>query len=217
MRIFQFLNPLILTILAAGLVLPGCQTYTATIPAQSPTVDVPEAPGIASPLPAASSTPEEETMSPVPFAITSPAFSNGAAIPVRHTCSGEDLSPRLEWAGAPPGTKRLALIVEDPDAPAGNFIHWVLYNIPPELAALEEGLSTDATLPGIGLQGKSGFGRSGYGGPCPPPGKAHRYYFRLYALDLSSDLPAGLNAEKLKKAIAGHILAQAEWMGTFKR
>ena len=149
--------------------------------------------------------------------ITSPAFDDGKPIPKKFTCQGENVSPTLTWSGIPAGTKSLALVTEDPDAPSGIFIHWVLYNMQPGLSGLPEKVQAAPQVAGTGTQGSSGFGRPGYGGPCPPPGKAHRYYFKLYALDLDPQLPAGLNAAGLQKQMAGHILAQAQWMGTFQR
>lgn len=153
------------------------------------------------------------------LALTSPAFNPGAAIPKKYSCQGENISPALDWSGAPQGTKSFALIVDDPDAPIGTFVHWVLYNLPADLNELPEGASTAkspaANLPPGSAQGKSGFGRSGYGGPCPPTG-THRYFFHFYALD-TTFTSAGMDKSALLKAMAGHILAQAELMGTYKR
>lgn len=151
------------------------------------------------------------------FSISISAFANEGYIPARYTCSGINISPAIQISNPPQGTTSLALIVEDPDAPSGLFIHWVLYNIPPILTALPEGLKPGPQLAGIGTQGKSGFGSNGYGGPCPPPGTPHHYHFRTYALDLGPDLPAGLTASQLKARINGHILAETDWIGLFKR
>lgn len=148
---------------------------------------------------------------------SSTAFTNGGSIPVKHTCDGEDLSPALQWGELPPGTQSLALIVEDPDAPIGLFVHWVFYNIPPTLTGLPEGVSKVAQVSGTGTQGISGFGRTGYGGPCPPRGNPHRYFFKLYALDLAPDLAANFSRAKLLAKMQGHILGEAEWMGTYGR
>lgn len=154
-----------------------------------------------------------------PLLLTSKAFKPGAAIPIQYTCQGENISPHLAWSGAPQGTQSFALILDDPDAPSGTFVHWVVYNLPADTSELPEGASTAKTpfanLPKGAAQGKTGFNRVGYGGPCPPSG-THRYFFHLYALDttftnLSMDKPA------LLKAMAGHILAQGELMGTFKK
>lgn len=145
------------------------------------------------------------------FPISSTSFEMGGMIPSKFTCSGENRSPALSWKDLPAGTRSLALIVEDPDAPSGNFIHWVLYNLPASVSQLAEG------NPGAGTQGTNSFSKAGYGGPCPPPGPAHRYYFRLFALDLDPTLPGNLKAADLRKQIQGHILGEAEWMGKYGR
>lgn len=156
------------------------------------------------------------TTEEVPMAIelTSPAFQHGQPIPRRHTCDGEDISPALNWRNIPPGTKSLALIMDDPDAPRGTWSHWVIFNIPPEVTGLPE-LRAGATA-GLGLDGKNSWGRRGYGGPCPPQG-THRYFFRLYALDTLLRLQAGAVREEVLKAMEGHVLAQGELMGTYSR
>lgn len=154
------------------------------------------------------------------FALTSPAFSAGGPIPARHTCEGDDVSPALRWTAPPVGTKSLALIVEDPDAPDPAapkriFVHWVLYNLPPDTGTLPEGVSATA-LPAGTRRGTSDFGRTGYGGPCPPIGR-HRYFFRLSALDTAlPDLGAATKKE-LTAAMQGHVLATAELMGTYQK
>jgi uncharacterized protein (TIGR00297 family)/Raf kinase inhibitor-like YbhB/YbcL family protein len=145
------------------------------------------------------------------------AFQNGGDIPQDFTCEGANRSPEITWSGVPTAARSLALIVSDPDAPMGTFIHWVLYNLPPGQTNLAAGQPKMAQLPGGGTQGVNGYPHTGYDGPCPPPGKAHRYYFRLYALDLAPDPPAGLTASQLEKKMLGHILAQGEWMGKYKR
>jgi Raf kinase inhibitor-like YbhB/YbcL family protein len=145
------------------------------------------------------------------FKLSSPSFADGAAIPARHTCDGENLSPRLTWSGTPEGTRSLALVVDDPDAPRGTFTHWVAYDIPPETAELGEG----ATL---GTQGRNSFGGTGYGGPCPPPGDdAHRYRFTLYALDLPSVPLKNGTREELEAKIDTHVLATARLVGKYQR
>ena len=150
--------------------------------------------------------------------ISSPSFKDGQPIPVKFSCLGENVSPALAWSDVPPGAKSLALITEDPDAPSGTFTHWVMYNIPPTLSGLPEKVTPTAVAPGgMGTQGTTSFGRSGYGGPCPPAGQPHRYLFKVFALDLSPQLPPGLNSAALQRSIQGHILAQAQWMGTFQR
>lgn len=147
----------------------------------------------------------------------SPAFADGEAIPVRYTCDGADRSPPLRWGPPPPGTRSLALVVDDPDAPRGRFVHWLLYRIPPERTALPEGVPTEPMVAGLGVQGRNDFGRIGYGGPCPPPGPPHRYRFTLYALDIDPDLPPGASAAAVEQALQGHILAQGSLTGRYGR
>lgn len=149
--------------------------------------------------------------------ISSPAFQEGKPIPTQYTCDGEDLSPPLKWSKVPEGTKSLALISEDPDAPAGIWVHWVLYNLPPTITELPEGMPTQEVLPNGAKQGINDFKRIGYGGPCPPPGKPHRYFFKLYALDTELDLKPGATKQELLRAMEGHILAEGQLMGTYQR
>lgn len=150
--------------------------------------------------------------------LSSPAFPKGGPIPRKYTCDGEDVSPPLNWSGVPPGAKALVLIMEDPDAPIGVFTHWVLYNIPPSLTGLPEGVPKRPEVEGIGLQGVNDFGRVGYGGPCPPRGHGpHRYFFRLYAVDSQLPLRPRAKKEEALAAIRGHVLAEAEYMGTYQR
>jgi Raf kinase inhibitor-like YbhB/YbcL family protein len=145
------------------------------------------------------------------FELSSDSFDHGEPIPVRHTCSGEDRSPRLAWSLTPEGTRSLALLLHDPDAPSGDFVHWLVWNINPGDDGIEEGAAAPR-------EGTNGFGNLGYSGPCPPPGVGpHRYFFRLYALDTELDLEAGATRDKLEDAIEGHALAEAELMGTFER
>ncbi|HYB90264.1 MAG TPA: YbhB/YbcL family Raf kinase inhibitor-like protein [Candidatus Binataceae bacterium] len=149
--------------------------------------------------------------------LTSPAFADGAAVPADFTCTGADRSPRLAWTGAPAATKSFALIVEDPDAPMGTFIHWVVYDLPPATSALGEGVPKIAHLPQGGMQGVNSFGRVGYNGPCPPAGKVHHYHFRLYALDSAFDPGAGSDAAAVEEAMRGHVIASTDLVGTFSR
>jgi Raf kinase inhibitor-like YbhB/YbcL family protein len=151
----------------------------------------------------------------MPFRITSPAFADGSAVPVRHTCDGENLSPRLTWSGAPDTTRAFALIVDDPDAPRGTFTHWVLYDIPPETTELAEGIQGGS----IGISGTNSFGKTGYGGPCPPPGdEAHRYRFTLHALDLPSfALSPPVTREDLDAKLTTHVLATTQLIGKYQR
>ena len=149
--------------------------------------------------------------------LKSPAFKNGEFIPAKYTCKGKGVSPPLEWGGLPEGTKTLALICDDPDAPMGTWVHWVLYDMPADKKSLPEAVKKDDILDDGSKQGMTDFGRPGYGGPCPPPGAAHRYFFRLYALDSKLDLKPKLTKKKLLDAIEGHIIEKAELMGKFKR
>jgi len=148
--------------------------------------------------------------------LKSSAFSQGRAIPSKYTCEGQDVSPPLTWTETPPGTKSLALIADDPDAPMGTWVHWVVYNLPPATRQLPEEFPTDGRLPDGTIQGKTDFGRTGYGGPCPPSG-THRYFFHLFALDTTLTLPSASTAKQLKAAMQGHILAEAQLMGTYRR
>ncbi|HJZ74104.1 MAG TPA: YbhB/YbcL family Raf kinase inhibitor-like protein [Vicinamibacterales bacterium] len=143
--------------------------------------------------------------------VSSPAFSNGSEIPRKYTCDGQNAAPPLEWSGAPGGARSLAVICDDPDAPSGTFTHWVLYDIP----ASSDGLPERSTA---GSPGLNSFGKTGFGGPCPPKkDDAHHYHFHVYALDLDSLGPAGLSKEAALKAMRGHILAEGEVVGTYKR
>jgi Raf kinase inhibitor-like YbhB/YbcL family protein len=149
--------------------------------------------------------------------ITSPAFKDGDPIPKKYTCDAENVSPPLEWSDLPEGTKSVAIICDDPDAPIGTWVHWVLYGLSPTQSSLEERVPAKDVLPGDVRQGRNDFKRFGYGGPCPPPGKAHRYFFKIYALDVDTDLEPGASKKQLRKAMEGHILAQGQLMGTYQR
>ena len=154
------------------------------------------------------------------LSLSSPAFAHGTAMPARFTCQGEDLSPPLETSGAPPGTKSLALIVDDPDAPDPAapqmvYVHWVLYDLPPQTVALAEGLAPDRMPTGT-QKGLNDWNRTGYGGPCPPIGR-HRYFHKLFALDCVLGDLGTLRKNELLAAIEGHVLARAELMGTYQK
>jgi Raf kinase inhibitor-like YbhB/YbcL family protein len=145
------------------------------------------------------------------FALSSEVFTHGGEVPRRHTCEGEDVSPRLSWGEPPPGTRALALIVDDPDAPVGTFTHWLAWNIDPVVGGLREGEAPAS-------EGRNDFGRRGWSGPCPPRGHgAHRYYFRLYALDAELDVGRRAGRRELERALSGHVLATAELMGIYER
>jgi Raf kinase inhibitor-like YbhB/YbcL family protein len=150
------------------------------------------------------------------FEITSPAFSNGASIPLKYSCKGSDITPALRWADPPYGALSFALIMDDPDAPMGTWVHWVIFNIPASARGLQEATPTDAKLNDGSLQGITSAGRHGYHGPCPPSG-THRYFFKLYALDMVLSLSTNADKTKLLAAMQGHILANAELMGTFSK
>ena len=145
------------------------------------------------------------------LAISSPAFSDGGPIPRAHTCDGADLSPPLTWRGVPAGAKQLALIVDDPDAPGRVWVHWVLYGLGASVSGLPAGLAKD------GVQGINDFRRLGYGGPCPPPGPAHRYVFTLYTLDTELKLPPGATKDVLLAAMKGHVLEEAKTIAKYGR
>jgi len=151
------------------------------------------------------------------FSITSTAFPNGGNIPRKFTCDGADASPELSWTTPPSGTQSLALIADDPDAPVGNWTHWVLYDLPAGTASLPEDVPKSEELPNGARQGRNDFRRIGYGGPCPPPGKPHRYFFRLYALNSKLNLKPGATKADVEKAMEGHVLAKAELMGKYAR
>ncbi|MBI2488022.1 MAG: YbhB/YbcL family Raf kinase inhibitor-like protein [Deltaproteobacteria bacterium] len=148
--------------------------------------------------------------------IKSTVFEEGGMIPRQYTCDGKNVSPPLKWSFVPEGTKSLALIVDDPDAPVGVWVHWVLFDLPPDTKELNENIPAQETLTDGAKQGKNDFGKIGYGGPCPPD-DTHRYFFNLYALDVEINLQPGITKGELLKAMEGHILAQGELMGRYKR
>jgi Raf kinase inhibitor-like YbhB/YbcL family protein len=151
------------------------------------------------------------------LAISSPDFPPGGDIPRKYTCDGADASPALSWSGAPEGTRSFALIAEDPDAPAGTWVHWVYYDLPASTGGLPENVGKVDEPPTGGHQGRNDFRRVSYGGPCPPPGKPHRYFFRIFALDRTLDLEPGATRKEVERAMQGHVLAQAELMGKYGR
>jgi len=148
--------------------------------------------------------------------ITSAAFEEGGMIPEKYTCDGMDISPPLAWTSIPDGTKTLALICDDPDAPVGTWVHWAVFNIPVSIEEMPEGVPPERDLESGAKQGMNDFRKIGYGGPCPPSG-THRYYFKFYALDIELDLEAGATKAQLLKAMEGHILAEGQLMGRYKR
>ncbi|UCE97149.1 MAG: YbhB/YbcL family Raf kinase inhibitor-like protein [Dehalococcoidia bacterium] len=151
------------------------------------------------------------------LSISSPTFNDGEKIPAKFTCDGQDISPQLDWSGIPKGTESLTLIVEDPDAPGGIFTHWMIFNISPDNKGLSEATPAMPKLPDGSLQVDNDFGRMGYGGPCPPPGKPHRYHFTLYALDRKLDLAIGSSRNQVLNGIKNQILAKGRLTGIYQR
>lgn len=153
---------------------------------------------------------------PMELKLTSSAFKDGDLIPKKFTCDDRDISPPLAWSAPPEGTKSFALIMDDPDAPVGTWVHWVLFNVPPGTRELPENVAPEKTLAFGERHGRNSWGRFGYGGPCPPGG-THRYFFKLYALDTTLNLQPGATKADVEKAMQGHILAQGQLMGRYKR
>ena len=151
------------------------------------------------------------------FELTSSAFKAGDTIPRKYTCDGADVSPPLTWADPPAGTAGFALVTDDPDAPVGTWVHWVLYDLPAAARVLPEGVPGEATLKDGGHQGTNDFRKIGYRGPCPPRGTPHRYFFKLYALDAALGLAPGATKQAVVKAMEGHLKGQAELMGRYGR
>ncbi|HOT91567.1 MAG TPA: YbhB/YbcL family Raf kinase inhibitor-like protein [Anaerolineae bacterium] len=185
--------------------LVGCVTLVSLLGCQRGETPVSSPPAPTAPV---------ATEATAAFLLTSSAFARGEAIPAAYTCDGLDKSPPLSWTEPPAGTQSFALIVTDPDAPTGTWVHWVAYNIPAEVRSLSEGVVDDAGLSG-GVHGKNSWGRSNYGGPCPPSG-THRYFFKLYALDTLLSVEGDATQRRLLAAMQGHILAETELMGTYK-
>jgi len=149
--------------------------------------------------------------------VTSTAFTPGKPIPVKYTGQGEDISPDLFWRDTPSGVVSFALVCDDPDAPAGTWVHWTMWNIPAASTGLAQDVPTNVSLPDDSVQGVTSAGTSGYHGPMPPHGNAHRYYFRIYALDTMLSLPTSANRTQLDAAMRGHVLSQGQLMGTYQR
>jgi Raf kinase inhibitor-like YbhB/YbcL family protein len=156
----------------------------------------------------------EETMK---FKLNKHSFSDGGDIPKKYTCDGDDVSPEVHWSDQPPAAKSFALIVDDPDAPSGAWVHWVLFDLPGDAHDLAEGAGRSAPLPSGAQQGTNDFKKAMYGGPCPPSGKQHRYLFKLYALDSKLSLQASSTKAEVESAMQGHILGQAELTGRYRR
>lgn len=197
---------------------PPAPTKAPTLPIPTPAAPVPtsaptQAPATVQPTVAPSATvkPTEAQMK-----ITSPEFLESQPIPKKFSCDGTNSSPALAWSGIPAAAKSLALIMDDPDAPGRTYVHWVVYNLPVSQTGFPEAIPAGATLSGGGTQGPGTSGKTGYAGPCPPSG-THRYFFKLYALDLEPKLAAGLDKAALEKQMESHILAQTQLMGTYQR
>lgn len=150
------------------------------------------------------------------MSLSSTAFKDGQPIPTDYTCDGKNISPQLNWTGAPAETQSLALIVDDPDAPSGVWTHWILFNLPTDTSELAENYVKSSFASTV-KQGTNDFKKPGYGGPCPPAGKAHRYFFRIYALDATLNLPANAARKEIDAAMARHVLAVGQLMGTYQR
>jgi len=153
----------------------------------------------------------------MPFELSSTAFEQGEPIPIKYSCNGEDISPPLAWGDPPEGTQSLAMIMDDPDAPAGTWVHWIVFNLPADVRALPENMPAGMKFGDVAATfGLNSWGRNAYGGPCPPSG-THRYFFKLYALDMTLSLGAEVKKGTVEAAMDGHVLAQTELMGTFSR
>lgn len=149
--------------------------------------------------------------------LKSPDFTSGGNIPKQFTCDGTDISPALGWSAPPAATQSFALIADDPDAPVGTWVHWVIFDLPPNLRNLPQNFPKSEQSADGSAQGRNDFRKIGYGGPCPPPGKPHRYFFKLYALDTKLNLKPGATKKDLERAMQGHIIAQGEYMGRYSR
>lgn len=149
--------------------------------------------------------------------ISSEAFHSNHLIPKKYSCDGENLSPPLAWSNLPVGTESIAIVCEDPDAPSGNFLHWLIFNIDPGVPGLPEGVTERSNMMGSAVQGRNGFGKTGYGGPCPPRGSTHRYFFRAYALDKMLNLGQASTRAVFEKAMEGHLLGTGELVGMYSR
>jgi Raf kinase inhibitor-like YbhB/YbcL family protein len=203
----KLLFPILIFILAA------CTSQPT--PTQPPATSLPEVTKVPTEVPAITELSVEVTEEAVmPFEISSAAFANGEMIPTKFSCKGSDISPALTWTVPPAGTQSFALIMDDPDAPMGTWVHWVMYNIPASSREMKEAMPTDAKLSDGSIQGYTSARSTGYHGPCPPSG-THRYFFKLYALDTTLSLSEKADKKELLAAMEGHILVNVELMGTF--
>jgi Raf kinase inhibitor-like YbhB/YbcL family protein len=201
----------VMLLFACGLTAPS-----AGEPEQPTVVEQEPAPPTEAPSPS-EPPPSPTTEVVMPFELTSTAFKQGEPIPPVYSCKGEDISPPLAWGDPPEGTQSLALIMDDPDAPAGTWVHWIVFNLPADVRALPENMPAGMKFGDVAATfGLNSWGRNAYGGPCPPSG-THRYFFKLYALDSDLALKPGLDKQSLEEAIRGHILGKGELMGTYER
>src|SRR5215471_15237625 len=166
---------------------------------------------------AENATVSKERSTPMTINVRSDSFADGQPIPQKYTCDGEDISPPVRWDSAPDGTKSFALICDDPDAPSGTWVHWVIYDLPATIKELPEAIQANEEVLSGARQGTNDFRRLGYGGPCPPKGNAHRYYFKLYALDIVINLKAGATKSDVENAMKGHIVGEGKIMGSYQR
>ena len=205
---------LLIGVAAASCGQPAAPPEQEALPEEgTPAEEVPPPEEATPPEPEAPPPPEEEEKV---LSLSSPAFEEGGEIPGKYSCDGQKVSPPLRWNGTPAGTGSFALIMDDPDAPGKVFTHWVLFNLPPDVLELAEDIPKKSELESGALQGKNGMGSTGYFGPCPPGG-THHYRFTIYALDKPLDLAAGVSKERVLKAMEGHILAEAQLIGTYRR
>ena len=202
----RILSGLLISILLAACAAESTPTATTALEEPEPTA-----------VPAATATEEEDpAVEEVDFKLTSSAYLQGDPIPASYSCDGENTSPRLAWTNPPEDTQSFALIFDDPDAPGGTWVHWVLFNLPAEVRSLPANVPPDATLANGAVHGSNSWDSIGYGGPCPPGGE-HRYFMKLYALDSALELEVGATKEQLLEAMENHIVTEAELMGTYSR
>jgi Raf kinase inhibitor-like YbhB/YbcL family protein len=168
-------------------------------------------------LGAAGCSSRQKESAPMSLDLTSPDFPSGGTIPKQFTCEGSDVSPALQWKAPPSGTQSFTLITDDPDAPVGTWVHWVLFDLPPTLRSLPQNFPKDPQASDGSRQGSNDFDKVGYNGPCPPAGKPHRYFFKLYALDTKLDLKGGATKKDVERSMQGHILSRGEYMGRYSR
>jgi Raf kinase inhibitor-like YbhB/YbcL family protein len=216
-----FLERFILVMSLTALIV-GCESkLTPTVSSPSPMQEPPTQPLTAETTDISTMEPEpmiepEEGGPPMEFVLSSPAFTEGDPIPEKYSCDGEDISPPLQWTDPPEDTLSFALIADDPDAPVGTWVHWVLYNLPAETRSIPEAFPSDAEFPDGTKNGENSWQRLGYGGPCPPGG-THRYFFTLFALDMILEMASGATKDQLLQTMEEHILAEIDLMGTYTR